>query len=247
MNKKKKIIIIVSVVVIVAAIITTAFCVNGSAHKETPKTTTASTTAKAKKKETKPVTSTEEDKSDTSTTTTAASEKTTARKKSIGKAPSNANHEKKPAPAPAVPTTAAPTTTKPSGPVNISNSKNAWGTPAQMEASLAKQAKENAGYKYYGGSINTISDGTWSYISNYEVANNCWESRIVSRMRDTRINASQNEAARPNTVKVFFITRDNYKTYLGDDSLAQEINDASFTGPADEVLAVVVAGYTYED
>ena len=181
----------------------------------------ASTTVKTTKKSDKKDKITEEAASDT-TTRVSASEKTTAKKKGTGKAPSNANHEKKPAPAPAVPTTAAPTTT--TKPANTDTTK--------MEAELKEKAFA-MGFKDYGNRIKYISDGGWgSTISNSDPN---WQSKIEADMEYARSEGDS-------SIKIFFITRKNYKSQIGNGPFlnrANELDDSDFEDD-NEILALVV-------
>ena len=193
-----------------------------------------STTVKTTKKSDKKDKTTEEYKSDVSTTTS-ASEKTTTKKKGTGKASSNANHERKPAPAPAVPITAVPTTTKPA---SQSEYKNAWSnSPEGLEPLIAAKTP-SLGYKY--GGIATLSDscGWSSEISNFEAnSSEDWQNRIYDTIRNIDIRNNYD------TVRVFFLTKDNYRRYLGNGIMSEEVredfNDSTFTGGDGEILAVV--------
>ena len=193
----------------------------------------ASTTVKTTKKSDKKDKATEEAASDT-TTKVSTSEKTTAKKKGTGKAPSNANHEKKPAPAPAVPTTAAPT--KPS---NQFGYHNAWNTLSGMEAELKNIAlSSEVGFEYYDDTnIRFVSDGGWrAPVSNYEYGN--WRDNIIAKLKSS--------AADGNTVRIFFVTKKDYASKIGSGKKAPVINSDTFLND-DEVLVYVVTGTTFED
>ena len=201
-----------------------------------------STTVKTTKKSDKKDKTTEDATSDTSTTTS-ASEKTTARKKGTGKGSSGSTKKQQPAHTPrptATPTTAAPAPA-PTQSSNPYGYHNAWNTVDGMQRDMnSRIAGLGLGFQYYGDNI-TISDtdGWSSEISNYEVGSSSeWQDKILQDINC--INRKKN------AVKVFFLTRDNYERQIGNGIYADEakegLNSSTFTGPDDEVLAVVAYG-----